>query len=113
MTLLTIPRVGIPLVSGTTVSPEWYRYFHDLGIRAGGVDGAGTDDLSASAFEDAGIPEQQAQIYTLSDAVGQAPVYQEPLLAEKVDPDARIEALEAQVAELTKALEGLMQEVKE
>lgn len=108
MTLLTLPRAGIPLVSGDRVSPEWYRFFHDLTARAGGVTGAGTDDLSASAFEDAGIPEQQAQIYALSDAVFQAPaavaasVAQEPALE-------RVAALEAQVAELTKALEGLQQ----
>jgi hypothetical protein len=108
MSTLTLPRVGIPLtVSGERVGNEWYRFFYDLAIRAGGVTGEGTDDLSAAMFEDAGIEELKIQGYALADELRSFPPnihWPEP----EIDPkQARIEALEAQVAELVKMVEGL------
>lgn len=109
MSTLTLPRVGIPLtISGDRVGNEWYRFFYDLAIRAGGVTGEGTDDLSAAMYEDAGIEELKIQGYALADELRSFPPqihWPEP----ELDPQqARIEALEAQVAELTKTVEGLL-----
>ena len=57
MSLVTLPRAGMPLVRGDAVSPEWFRFFHDLAVRSGGTTGASSNDLSLSQFEDAGIEE--------------------------------------------------------
>ncbi len=109
MSTLTLPRVQIPLtVNGERVSNEWFRFFYDVAIRAGGVTGEGTDDLSAAMFEDAGIEELKIQGYQLADELRSFPPqihWPEP----EIDPQqARIEALEAQVAELVKTVEGLL-----
>lgn len=105
---LTLPRIGVPLTQrGDFCSLEFYRFLHDLAIRAGGVTGEGTDDLSASMYEDAGIEELKIQGYQLADELRSFPPqihWPDP----EVDPQqARIEALEAQVAELVKMVEGL------
>lgn len=108
MSTLTLPRAQIPLtVGGDRMSPEFYRWAYDVTIRAGGVTGEGTDDLSAAMFEDAGIEELKIQGYQLADELRTFPPnihWPDP----EVDPQqARIEALEAQVAELVKMVEGL------
>lgn len=109
MSTLTLPRVQIPLtVAGDRVSNEWYRWAYDVTIRAGGVTGEGTDDLSAAMFEDAGIEELKIQGYQLADELRSFPPnihWPDP----EVDPQqARIEALEAQVAELVKIIDGIL-----
>ena len=108
MTTLTLPRVQIPLtVNGERMGNEWYRWAYDVTIRAGGVTGEGTNDLSAAMFEDAGIEELKIQGYQLADELRSFPPnihWPDP----EIDPQqARIEALEAQVAELVKIVEGL------
>jgi hypothetical protein len=38
MSTVTLPRAQIPLtLDGKPISPEWYRWAHDLTMRAGGV----------------------------------------------------------------------------
>lgn len=51
MTTVTIPRAGVPLTAdGRVISREWYRYFHDMTLRVGGVNGADAELLAAMAF---------------------------------------------------------------
>lgn len=51
MTTLTLPRAGVPLTqSGDLVSRDWYRFLHDLAIRAGGVNGLSTIDVDAGSY---------------------------------------------------------------
>ena len=108
MSTLTLPRVQIPLtVAGDRVSNEWYRWAYDVTIRAGGVTGEGTDDLSAAMFEDAGIEELKIQGYQLADELRSFPPQIHWPEVEQDPQQARIEALEAQVAELVKMVEGL------
>jgi hypothetical protein len=109
MTTLTLPRAGIPLtMGGDRVGAEWYRFFHDVAIRAGGVTGEGTDDLSAAMFEDAGIEELKIQGYAITDELRTLPPMIHWPEVEQDTQQARIEALEAQVAELVKTVEGLL-----
>ena len=74
MTLLTLPRASIPVIdSKGYMSREWYRWATDATSRMGGVEGAGTDDLTLSQFEDAGAKSHSVgmanQIHRLSHAV--------------------------------------------
>lgn len=48
-------------------------FLRGLYSRVGGATGEGTQDLSASAFDDAGTEEQEAALYALADAGGQHP----------------------------------------
>jgi len=51
MSLLTLPPSRAPLVSPSgLVAADWYRFFHDLTLRAGGVDGLSTGDVDAGSF---------------------------------------------------------------
>ena len=129
MALVTAPRNGIPIglakVNGmeipVTIHPEYLRFFEGILARAGGVSGAGTDDLVLSQFEDAGIEEHKLALFKLTDDAGQFPpsnqadasadwlpppvVHMPP--ADDVTPG--LEELRAQVVELTKAVEALQQ----
>lgn len=81
MATITPPRTGIPI--GTleinrvqyevTTHPEFMRFFESLVVRAGGVTGASSADLSLSQFEDAGIPENFQRMVQIADEFGQAP----------------------------------------
>ena len=51
MSLLTLPPSRAPMVGANgLVSSDWYRFFHDLSLRAGGVDGLSTNDVDAGSF---------------------------------------------------------------
>lgn len=107
MSLVTLPRAGMPLAGTATISREWYRWAYDITQRVGGVTGAGTNDLTLSQFEDAGIEEHKHALYRLTDDLWQMPPMVE--LSPADDQAQIIEALRAQVAELTKAVEALQQ----
>lgn len=109
MTTVTIPRAAVPLTAdGRAISREWYRWAHDLTIRAGGVDGSGSDDLSLSQFEDAGIEELKAQAYAIADEFRQAPPTQ--VLLQTLDVvQTEIAQLVAEVATLRREIEDLKQ----
>jgi hypothetical protein len=73
MTLLTLPKQGIPITTaGAVVGADWYRWASDVTERCGGVTGPGTNDLAAAQFEDAGIAEQLEMIGNLEKALWQA-----------------------------------------
>ncbi len=89
MTMVTLPRAGVPLTrGGELVSPDFYRWMHDVTERVGGVNGAGTDDLAAAQFEDAGIEEMRQEVFRLRDEVRQtySLIYQ---LAERLSASER------------------------
>lgn len=72
MTIITLPRAGLPLtLQGATISQEWFRWARDITERAGGVSGMGSDELSLSQSDDAGIEETKAQLYEVSDSQAQ------------------------------------------
>ena len=69
MSLVTLPRAGMPLAGTATISREWYRWAYDITQRVGGVTGSSTEDLTLSQFEDAGIEELKLGIYVLRDQI--------------------------------------------
>lgn len=104
MSLLTLPRASIPVIDANGyMNREWYRWASDATARMGGVEGTGTDDLSLSQFEDAGIEEAKQGIYRLVDEIGQLP----PIVVEQ------IEALETETAQLREAVAALMRMVQD
>lgn len=107
MTTITLPRADIAMTEASNGIPsrDWYRWARDITERVGGVTGSGTDDLAASAFEDAGVEETKAAVYRLSDDINAAPVAQPAVIEE--DPQPSIAQLLAEVAELRKEVEGL------
>ncbi len=75
MSALTRPPARIPLAGPDgLITREWYRYFDEVVVRLGAASGSGTDDLTTSAFEDAGIEETKAGLYALRDEIMAAPV---------------------------------------
>lgn len=128
MANVTAPRNGIPIglvtINGVPLSvsvhPEYLRFFEGLLSRAGGVTGAGTDDLAASQFDDAGIEETKLAVYRVSDGAGQVPAFQQLIADNPQTPPpvsiaaddmqaSGLEELRAKVAVLTKAVEALQQ----
>lgn len=72
MTKVTLPRYGVALTArGDQPSAEFYRWMHDITERVGGALGTGTDDLSVSQFEDAGIEETKAAVNAITELVAQ------------------------------------------
>ena len=108
MTTVTLPRAGIPLIGPDgRVTSEWFRFFHDITQRVGGVAGASADDLALSQFGDAGIEELKQALYRSSNEFGQAPAMQ-PILSSD-DIQAELSALRDLLAEQGKAIEALNQ----
>ena len=106
---LTIPRADIPLTpGGDPPGRDWYRFFSDLVDRVGGVTGASTNDLSLSAYEDAGTEETKAALFALGDNVGQLPVAQF-LMVENERLTSEIDELRGLVSELYRAIQGINQ----
>lgn len=79
---LTPPKAQVPIATvdvggrsfACTIHPEWLRYLaQGLFDRAGGTSGSSSNDLSASAFEDAGIEEAKAVLYGLRDGLNSTP----------------------------------------
>jgi len=106
MATLIAQPARIPLVDPRTgmVTREWQRYFEGLYSRVGGAHGDGTSDLSEAAFDDAGTEEQEAALYALADASGQAPVIQ----------DSEHQAhLETEVSQLREEIALLRQQIND
>lgn len=94
---LTDPRTGL-------ISREWYLFFQGIYDRIGGANGPTIPDVATSLFEDAGSGETNAMLFTVEDAVEQAPPYEhyvEQTIA------AELSGLRDQVAELVKELDAL------
>ena len=79
---LTAPKSNIPIGWATfggvrvpvMADAEWLRYLSQgLYDRVGGATGEGTNELTLSAFEDAGIEEAKASVFRLRDDMEQWP----------------------------------------
>lgn len=114
---LTDPRTGL-------MARDWYLFFQQLYDRVGGANAPSNDDLAGDLFEDAGSGEVVAALYALTDAAGQEPQRADPLWPDDQTPPvtlplclddqgAELSALRAQVAELTKDLEGAQSGINE
>jgi hypothetical protein len=113
MSLVTLPSARIPLtIKGDTVSPEFYRWMFDMTERVGGPTGASTPDLVVSQFDDAGIAEQQAESFSLANAIGQIPAMQSRIIAAEADNQrltAEVEELRGLLYVLTSKIAGIEQ----
>lgn len=113
---LVDPRTGM-------ISREWYLFFQGVFNRVGGADGAGTSELEASLFEDAGSSETNAMLFTLEQDTGQDPPLQpgtsDPVLdqtppryLDAVDTlTTELSELQARMTELVKEIDALKQSV--
>lgn len=111
MSRVTLPSSRIPLTQrGDVVSTEFYRWMHDITERVGGVEGAGTQDLSVAQFEDAGIPEQQAEFYAALNAINSSPLVRD-VVAENGRLSVEVEVLRAALYELQRRVWALEQGV--
>lgn len=109
MATLIAQPARIPLVDPRTgmVTREWQRYFEGLYSRVGGAHGDGTSDLSEAAFDDAGTEEQEMALFTLANAVGQAPGVHATEHQEHVE--AELAQLRAEVAMLRQQINDIQQ----
>lgn len=122
MAELTRPPARIPLVDVRTglIAREWFHFFEQTFQRLGGSQGQSVPELAADLHDDAGIEEIKLDLYRMRDEAGQWPPFQAQaaddnqappgaFLIPADDPAMRIEALEAQVAELVKAINDIKQ----
>lgn len=114
MSTLTKPQARITLgwakVSGqripVEIDIEWDLFLSRLTERAGGTSGASTPELSEEAFDDAGIDDLKATVYAATDSAGQSPVQ----MAQEIQQlGTELSGALAQLAELTKEVQGLKQ----
>lgn len=117
MSELTRPPARIPMVDPKTgqITREWYRFLDQTFQRLGGAQGQSITELTADLHDDAGIEEIKLELYRSRDDGNQAPPPQPQIIDDNQappgafftpadDPAMRIDALEAQVAELGKAV---------
>jgi hypothetical protein len=97
---LVDPRTGM-------ISREWYLFFQGVFNRIGGSEGASTPDIVASLFEDAGSSETNAMLFTAEQSFGQQPAPTQFVLPDAADPE--VAALRAEVAELKKVIDSVLQ----
>ncbi len=111
---LNLQPFRIPLVDPNTglISREWSKYINQLQARVGGtiLDG-NTANLVAliGASVAAAVADlsQQPPVIPPEPIPGDVGPFQAPCVPERIDPDGRLEALEAEVAQLRQDIEGL------
>jgi hypothetical protein len=121
MSVVNLPKANVPIGHGTISIPgkgnveidvlidqEWMRGLSQLLDRTGGTTSNTIPDINISAFEDAGIAEQQAEMYSIESNFGQLPAVQ-VVQAENNFSDHGISELRARVAVLETMIAGLMQ----
>jgi hypothetical protein len=100
MSMLTIPRSGIPLTLGDRISPEWYRFLYDLTERVGGVAGWSVHDLmnapAAVAAADVAALASDVDSLRLADALSE--LREQVAELSKTDIETQIAQLREQVA---------------
>lgn len=91
-----LPQINVPLVDPRTgtMDRSWFLFFQALYSRSGGSEGQTTNDLTEAMPEDSGIEEVKWQMAIDRDAANQS---------------ARIEQLEARVAQLMTEIDALKQ----
>ena len=110
--------IGSATVGGQTVPVlidiAWFRYLSQaLFDRVGGALGVSTEDLALSQFEDAGIEETKALVYSAIDAAGQVDksLSAEVAILREREPIDQGPELRAEIAELKARIKALEQEV--
>ncbi len=115
MSTVTLPRAGITPIGYLDIRGEkvpvwldqdWARGFDQLVVRTGGVTSNTITEINIAAFEDAGIPEQQAEIYTIDQAHGQLPPV---VMLPAMDDVSSIAELQARVDRLETMIQALQQ----
>jgi hypothetical protein len=107
---LTLPSSRIPITqSGEPISADWMRWAHDVTARLGGPTGQSIDELVMQQFDDAGVAEQQAEIYSVIDAIGQLPARLDQVEQDNQRLSGELEELRGTVLVLTALLEGFQQ----
>jgi hypothetical protein len=110
-----------PIVDPQTgrLTREGLRFVNDLFARVGGTYGQSNNELTVDLHDDAGIEEIKMELFRTQDGFSQAPppIYpqqddlnQAPpgaFFVPEQDTDARVQQLEAVVAELQKQIEDL------
>jgi hypothetical protein len=96
----------VPVIDSRTglMSREWYLFFQALWLRQGGSDGPSNDDIMQGIPEELGAAELLALTDSIAQAAGQVPV---PIIPSIDDLLATLSALQDQLAEITKAIQGL------
>jgi hypothetical protein len=112
MSTVTLPRAGITPIAYVDkegrawVDQEWARAFNDLLIRVGGTTSNTISEINIAAFEDAGIAEQQAEIYTIDQTHSQHPPV---VVLPPADDVSSIAELRSRVDALETAIQALRQ----
>ena len=133
MSVVNLPDANTPIawveIDGEKIPAnidfEWMRGFTQLLDRTGGTTSNTIPELNIAAFEDAGIPEQQAELFSVESAVGQLPPMTQsvsardledfrqlpPVLPQLVADDLSdsVSELQARVDVLESAIRSLMQ----
>jgi hypothetical protein len=89
------------------IEPEYLRFFFSLFERGGGTNAPSNTDISASAFEDAGIEEIKATLYSQAAEFGLDPV----VIIPEPPPDvsAELASLRAELDLLRNRIDGIEQ----
>jgi hypothetical protein len=85
----------------------WYLFFQQLYQRTGGAISQNNSDLEASLFEDAGVSETNASLFSAEQAAGQLPYPQLVQLIENLQ--AELSAQRDTIAELVKEIDSIKQ----
>lgn len=101
------PPPTVPLASVINgriyVDPVWDLFFKALVERTGGTEAPTNSELSVALHDDAGIEETKADIYQIRNEAP-PPVVQLP---PQDTPDALVQALTEQVAEMRREIDAL------
>jgi hypothetical protein len=108
MSVITIPRIDVPIAGSEKPTRDFYRWMSDVTERIGGVIAPTNNELAASDFDDAGVEELKHESAKAFDALMQTP----PVVEVRVEQlETQFAVLMAAVAELAKELDGLKQGV--
>ena len=104
-----MPESGVPVLNKDgLMNRPWWIFFNNLYNQAGGTQGASSDDLALSLPEDAGIEESKFQIIRNKDEAAAMPSPYIPTLPDDYS-NARLEALEAVVAQIQSDIQAIRQ----
>lgn len=113
MPVLNMQQARIPI--GRTASGEdvfitvpWMKFMVQADARMGGTHGQSNDELAVDMHDDSGIEEIKIDQYRLRDELWQFPA-QLQTQAPDADDNGRVQALEAEVAELRKQIDAINQ----
>jgi hypothetical protein len=101
----TVPFGWLENGTPVRIDQAWDLFLRALVERTGGVDAPTNSELAIALHDDAGIEEMRSDLFRLAGEVAIAPS-REPQ-SEVQAPDALVQALIAQVAEMRKEIDAL------